>query len=226
MSRWWRLHAGWHGSIAGALVGATDARPGRTVRTGLVAAGRCCWCWAIRAGQQIVGGNTRLQAMCLMGLLMPAVELRMVPGAAQAVAARQCADLAPWCWCGVPISAPISPGVPSAGASWRRGSVPARPGSGALGGIAASLLLALLVRHDSGMEWRASWRLARRGAWLPCFPSVVGDLLESMVKRQGGIKDSSSLLPGHGGRARSIDSLTAGLPVFAFGLMCVGETWA
>ncbi|MGY2187556.1 phosphatidate cytidylyltransferase [Pseudomonas sp. MAG733B] len=91
---------------------------------------------------------------------------------------------------------------------------PGKSWEGVYGGLALSLVITVLV------GFFRDWTVAELFKGLICaavivFISVVGDLTESMFKRQSGIKDSSNLLPGHGGVLDRIDSLTAAIPVFA-----------
>ena len=91
---------------------------------------------------------------------------------------------------------------------------PGKSWEGLYGGLASSLLITLLV--GLYRDWAAhELVLALLGAVLVVLISVVGDLTESMFKRQAGLKDSSNLLPGHGGVLDRIDSLTAAVPMFA-----------
>ena len=98
---------------------------------------------------------------------------------------------------------------------------PGKSWEGFYGGLVASLLITLVVGLQQG--WQVNGLLlALGGAALVVAVSVIGDLTESMFKRQSGIKDSSNLLPGHGGVLDRIDSLTAAVPLFAVLLWLAG----
>ncbi|PWB34580.1 phosphatidate cytidylyltransferase [Pseudomonas sp. SDI] len=91
---------------------------------------------------------------------------------------------------------------------------PGKSWEGVYGGLLVTLVITLVVGINRG--WSAGeLLLGVLGAALIVMASVVGDLTESMFKRRTGIKDSSSLLPGHGGVLDRIDSLTAAIPLFA-----------
>jgi phosphatidate cytidylyltransferase len=90
---------------------------------------------------------------------------------------------------------------------------PGKSWEGLFGGLAASALLAVACMPGLHVAWpKLPQFLVLVVATVAI--SVVGDLFESLFKRHAGVKDSSDLIPGHGGILDRIDSLLAALPVF------------
>ncbi len=90
---------------------------------------------------------------------------------------------------------------------------PGKSWEGFFGGMVAAGIFAALIGGFYDVL-RLSYIELIVVTMLASLASVLGDLLESMVKRERGIKDSSQLLPGHGGFMDRIDSLSAATPVF------------
>ena len=92
---------------------------------------------------------------------------------------------------------------------------------GLVGGVIAGMIVALAAAPLAGASMKELPYVAVVAIWTILF-SVVGDLYESLLKRHVGAKDSSHLIPGHGGVLDRIDSVLAALPVFALGKLLFG----
>ena len=95
---------------------------------------------------------------------------------------------------------------------------PGKTWEGALGGLAMVALVAGCGAVYFGLSPAA---LVAFGCCVGIF-SIIGDLTESMFKRAASLKDSGTLLPGHGGLLDRIDSVTAAAPLYALGLFGSG----
>jgi len=104
---------------------------------------------------------------------------------------------------------------------------PGKTWEGAIGGWLAVMIVAALAVLTAAFEPTLFYALLEHLGSIRAFIaltllvafSVVGDLFESMLKRQAGVKDSSGLLPGHGGVLDRIDAL---LPVLPLAMLLLG----
>lgn len=121
------------------------------------------------------------------------------------------------------IAVPMSDiGAYFAGRYWGKSLLAARVSpkktwAGFWGGLVAAMLASLIFtavfQHLLMIDWQQFWRI-NLSVLIAVLFGVLGDLFESMLKRQVNLKDSGSILPGHGGLLDRIDSLFSALPIF------------
>lgn len=98
---------------------------------------------------------------------------------------------------------------------------PGKSIEGVIGGLALNVFWSWLV-FSYFFQWDMTLGEFMLISLVTSLVSVAGDLYESILKRQAGVKDSGKLLPGHGGLLDRIDSVIAAAPVFVLGLFVLG----
>jgi phosphatidate cytidylyltransferase len=98
---------------------------------------------------------------------------------------------------------------------------PGKTWAGVVGAFVAGALIAELGGWLLGVEGAGLFGLAVL-AVVTVAAAVVGDLVESLMKRHAQVKDSGRMFPGHGGLLDRMDSVFAAVPVFALGKLLLG----
>ena len=157
------------------------------------------WMWrGLRAGQATWIGAAGFAVLVPAGLAMLALEpLQVLLVLILIWIADSAAYFTGRAWGRHKLAPAISPGK-----TWE----------GAAGGLVGTLAYAIILGFFIHGVARAPFLAAAAVLFMI---SIVGDLFESAVKRQAGVKDSGTLLPGHGGVLDRIDSTTAALPLAA-----------
>lgn len=93
---------------------------------------------------------------------------------------------------------------------------PGKSIQGLVGGLVTTIAITFLALNLFKTPY-SMWSGVLLLSFMTVLFSVLGDLFESMLKRNAGLKDSGTILPGHGGILDRIDSLTAAAPAFAMG---------
>ena len=100
------------------------------------------------------------------------------------------------------------------------GISPGKTWEGVAGAVFCSSIYALIVWYALAARLAVPpVALVLPAIWCWVALAVIGDLFESLIKRQAGVKDSGSLLPGHGGLLDRIDALTSTLPLAAMAML-------
>jgi phosphatidate cytidylyltransferase len=95
---------------------------------------------------------------------------------------------------------------------------PGKTLEGFVGGLFSNVLLAIGVSYFGAISLLMVLAIVVPTSLF----SVLGDLFESMLKRHQGMKDSGTILPGHGGILDRVDGITAAAPIFALALLSTG----
>ena len=233
---WGRL-SGWSQLLALALGAACAALC--VLAWGLIgAAGAPLWLWAFGAGAWVLGGGLLLragvagwpripQALRLLGGLLALWLAWLAVAQARGQGVNFLLSILALVWV-ADIGAYFA--GRALGLRFTRGKLaptisPGKSWEGVWGGMLATVVLAIVwvVLDAAQPTWSPSFysHVQRNAGWpalvavVLCLAamSVVGDLVESLIKRSVGVKDSSHLLPGHGGVLDRIDALLPTLPL-------------